>query len=105
MSRRLEPREGWILLGVLAALVAVAVPQLGSDPWPFRPPSVHPHGLLGPVVNFAQTIGLPIDDVDKTTPGVPSVVYGVILLLVLFLLPNGAAGLGQKIASLTKRVL
>jgi hypothetical protein len=49
MSRRLEPREGWILLGVLAALVAVAVPQLGSEPWPFRPSSVHPHGLLGPV--------------------------------------------------------
>jgi branched-chain amino acid transport system permease protein len=61
--------------------------------------------VLGPVVNFAQKIGLPVDDVDKTTPGVPSVVYGVILLLVLFLLPNGAAGLGQRIASLTKRVL
>ena len=44
--------------------------------------------MLGPVVNFAQKIGLPIDDVDKTTPGVPSVVYGVILLLVLFLLPE-----------------
>ena len=51
-----------------------------------------PRDVLGPVVNFAQKIGLPVDDVDKTTPGVPSVVYGVILLLVLFLLPNGAAG-------------
>jgi branched-chain amino acid transport system permease protein len=61
--------------------------------------------VLGPVVNFAQAIGVPVDDVDKTTPGVPSVVYGVILLLVLFLLPNGAAGLGARIASLTKRVL
>jgi branched-chain amino acid transport system permease protein len=61
--------------------------------------------ILGPVVNFAQAIGLPVDDVDKTTPGVPSVVYGAILLLVLFLLPNGVAGLGARIASLTKRVL
>ena len=25
--------------------------------------------VLGPVVNFAQKIGLPVDDVDKTTPG------------------------------------
>jgi ABC-type branched-subunit amino acid transport system permease subunit len=61
--------------------------------------------VLGPVVNFAQKVGVPIDDIDKTTPGVPSVVYGVILLLVLFLLPHGAAGLGARIASLTKRVL
>ena len=37
--------------------------------------------------------------------GLLLLVYGVILLLVLFLLPNGAAGLGARIASLTKRVL
>ena len=50
---------------------------------------VYSADVLGPVINSAQTIGLPIADVDKTTPGVPSVVYGVILLLVLFLMPAG----------------
>lgn len=81
------------LLGaIVGALFVEYIPSYSAD-------------VLAPVVDFAQKIGLPIDDVDPTTPGVPSVVYGVILLLVLFLLPNGAAGLGQKIASLTKRVL
>jgi 4-amino-4-deoxy-L-arabinose transferase-like glycosyltransferase len=43
----------WVILGTLGALVAVVVPELGSDPWPFHPPSVHPHGLLGPLVRAA----------------------------------------------------
>lgn len=81
------------LLGaIVGALFVQYIPTYSAD-------------VLGPVVNFAQAIGLPVTDVDKTTPGVPSVVYGVILLLVLFLLPNGAAGLVDRIASLTKRVL
>jgi branched-chain amino acid transport system permease protein len=65
--------------------------------------SVYSADVLGPVVDAAQKIGLPIGHVDKTTPGVPSVVYGVILLLVLFLMPRGAAGLLQRIAGLTRR--
>jgi branched-chain amino acid transport system permease protein len=83
---------GSLLGAVVGALFVQYIPSYSAD-------------VLGPVINFAQSIGLPVDDVDKTTPGVPSVVYGVILLLVLFLLPKGAAGLGQRIASLTKRVL
>lgn len=67
--------------------------------------SVYSGDVLGPVINTAQRIGLPIGDVDKTTPGVPSVVYGVILLLVLFLMPRGAAGLFSRIAGLTRRVV
>jgi branched-chain amino acid transport system permease protein len=67
--------------------------------------SVYSGDVLGPVINTAQKIGLPISDVDKTTPGVPSVVYGVILLLVLFLMPRGAAGLLSRIAGLTRRVV
>ena len=67
--------------------------------------SVYSADVLGPVINAAQAIGLPIGDVDKTTPGVPSVVYGVILLLVLFLMPRGAAGLFSRIAGLTRRVV
>jgi hypothetical protein len=54
LTERLDRRGAWILLGVLAGLVAVDVPQLGSEPWPFRPPSVHPHGLLGPVARAAH---------------------------------------------------
>ena len=43
----------WAILGTLGALVAIVVPELGSDPWRFRPPSVHPHGVLGPLVRAA----------------------------------------------------
>lgn len=66
---------------------------------------VYSADVLGPVINTGQKIGLPIGDVEKTTPGVPSVVYGVILLLVLFLMPRGAAGLFSRIAGLTRRVV
>jgi len=43
----------WVILGTLGVLVATVVPELGSDPWPFHPPSVHPHGLFGPLVRAA----------------------------------------------------
>jgi branched-chain amino acid transport system permease protein len=66
---------------------------------------VYSADVLGPVINAAQRVGLPIGDVEKATPGVPSVVYGVILLLVLFLMPRGAAGLFSRIAGLTRRVV
>ena len=42
------------VLGVLGALVAVNVPALGSDPWPFRTPPISGHGLLGPLVRAAD---------------------------------------------------
>src|SRR5262249_46370254 len=35
VSSRIDPRAVWAVLGVLGALVAVNVPTLGSDPWPF----------------------------------------------------------------------
>jgi branched-chain amino acid transport system permease protein len=60
---------------------------------------------IHPVIRWAQDVGLPIGDVGTTTPGVPSVVYGVILLGVLFLAPRGAAGLFSRIAELTRRVV
>jgi hypothetical protein len=41
------------VLGVLFALVAIGLPELGSDPWPFRPGPIHPHGLLAPLVRAA----------------------------------------------------
>ena len=46
-------REGWVLTGVLFVLVAITLPELGSDPWHFRPPNVDPQGPLGPLVRAA----------------------------------------------------
>jgi hypothetical protein len=46
-------REAWILTGVLFVLVAITLPELGSDPWHFRPPQVDPQGPLAPLVRAA----------------------------------------------------
>jgi hypothetical protein len=43
----------WALVGVLFALVAITLPELGSDPWRFRPGEVDPQGPLGPLVSAA----------------------------------------------------
>src|SRR2546423_4043940 len=51
---QLERRGAWILLGTLGALVALSVPELGSQAWPFHPGAVHPHGILGPLVRAAH---------------------------------------------------
>jgi hypothetical protein len=53
LSGRLSPAGAWSLLGVLLALVALNLPELGSDPWPFKPAAIDPHGLLGPLVRAA----------------------------------------------------
>ena len=55
------------------------------------------------VINVAQTLGIPVSDLDPTTPGVPSVAYGVILLLVITIAPQGIAGLIRRLGALTKR--
>jgi Glycosyltransferase family 87 len=49
----LTQREGLILSAVLLTLVAITLPELGSDPWHFRPPSVDPQGPLAPLVRAA----------------------------------------------------
>jgi hypothetical protein len=46
-------RAAWSLTGVLFALVAIALPELGSDPLHFRPPNVDPQGPLAPLVRAA----------------------------------------------------
>jgi hypothetical protein len=46
-------RAAWALTGVLFALVAITLPELGSDPWHFRPPNVDPQGPLAPLVRAA----------------------------------------------------
>jgi Glycosyltransferase family 87 len=52
--RSLSARGAWVVLATLGLLVAVVVPELGSDPWPFDPPALHPHGVLGPLVRAAD---------------------------------------------------
>lgn len=79
-------------LGVLAGAMFVEfIPLYAGD-------------VLRPLIDVGQTLQLPVGDVDPTTPGVPSVVYGAILLLALILMPNGAAGLGHRFRALTKRI-
>ena len=51
---RIDRRAAFGVLGTLGVLVAVNVPSLGSDPWPFRTPPVSAHGLLGPLVRAAD---------------------------------------------------
>lgn len=47
-------RNGMLaLLGILLAVVAITLPELGSQPWPFRPGAVHPRGILAPLVRAA----------------------------------------------------
>jgi hypothetical protein len=52
-SERLGPGGAWALVGVLFALVAITLPELGSDPWRFRPGAVDPQGPLAPLVRAA----------------------------------------------------
>jgi hypothetical protein len=40
-------------VGVLFVLVAITLPELGSDPWRFRPGEVDPQGPLAPLVRAA----------------------------------------------------
>jgi hypothetical protein len=53
-DERLDRHGLWVLFATLGVLVAVTVPWLGSDPWPFRPPHVDPQGVLGPLVRAAD---------------------------------------------------
>jgi Glycosyltransferase family 87 len=49
---RVAPRDAWAVLATLGVLVAVDVPELGSDPWPFHG-AVRPHGLFARLVRAA----------------------------------------------------
>ena len=54
MSERIGPLGSWSLVGVLFFLVAITLPELGSDPWRFRPDMVDPRGPLPPLVQAAS---------------------------------------------------
>jgi hypothetical protein len=47
-------REAGAVLGVLGILVAITVPELGSDAWPFRRIPADAQGILGPLVRAAD---------------------------------------------------
>ena len=47
-------REAGGVLGVLGVLVAITVPELGSDPWRFRLIPTDADGILGPLVRAAD---------------------------------------------------
>jgi Glycosyltransferase family 87 len=56
----------WAILATLGALVAIGVPELGTDPWPFHA-LVDPHGVLGPL---ARAAGRKWDHGFIRTPGI-----------------------------------
>ena len=62
MRGELGERGAWALVGVLFFFVAINLPELGSDPWPFRPGAVDAQGPLGPLVSAAgeeYDLGIP----------------------------------------------
>jgi branched-chain amino acid transport system permease protein len=61
-------------------------------------------GVPARAIDIAQKLGIPVSDLDPTTPGVPAVAYGAILLLVIIVAPQGAAGLARRLGALTKRL-
>jgi branched-chain amino acid transport system permease protein len=80
------------LLGVLvgAAFVHYVPLEVGNVP--------------AKAIDFAQKLGIPVSDIDPTTPGVPAVAYGLILLIIVAVAPQGAAGLVRRLGALTKRL-
>jgi hypothetical protein len=105
-------REGLIVSGVLLALVAITLPELGSDPLPFRPGTVHPQGILAPLVRAAGEkwdLGIPRASafvaalvcggyagvlLARRRPGVPRWT-GVVLVLLVGVLLSAPATLLQ----------
>ncbi|HYP48585.1 MAG TPA: glycosyltransferase family 87 protein [Thermoleophilaceae bacterium] len=52
-DERLDTRACGALAALLLGLIAITLPELGSDPWRFRPPTVDPQGPLAPLVRAA----------------------------------------------------
>ena len=76
MSVVVHRRWAFVLLAVLGALVAVSVPLLGADPWPFRTPPADTGGVLGPLVRAADGRW------DLGIVRSPAVVAGVLIAVV-----------------------
>ena len=76
MKAVVHRRWAFALIGVLGALVALDVPTLGPDPWPFRTPTPDTDGVLGPLVRAADGRW------DLGLVRSPAVVAGVLLVVV-----------------------
>jgi branched-chain amino acid transport system permease protein len=98
--------------GAAGALFAIATTYVNPDTFPV---ALSIFLLVGVVVSglgsltgliagavFIQFLPLWAQSVSKS-PGAPAVVYGVILILVIFALPAGAAGLISRAVQLTRR--
>src|SRR5215207_4441557 len=62
MREELGERGAWALVGVLFLLVAINLPELGSDPRAFRPGTIDAQGPLAPLVRAAgeeYDLGIP----------------------------------------------
>ena len=78
-------------MGVLFGLVAITLPELGSDPWRFRPGSVDPQGPLAPLVRAAG------EEWDVGIARAGAFVAGLALgAAALFLLARRRAGGGHR---------
>ena len=76
--KRIPARGAWTVLAVLGLLVAIVVPELGSDPWPFHPPSIKPHDVLPHgVSNFLPAIGMTNAEALVATTSVAAGVCGI----------------------------
>jgi branched-chain amino acid transport system permease protein len=98
--------------GVAGSLFAIATTFVNPDTFPialsiFLLVGVVVGGLgslLGPIVGavFIQFMPLWAQQVSKS-PGAPAVVYGVVVILLMFVLPTGASGLLRRVGVLAGR--
>jgi branched-chain amino acid transport system permease protein len=98
--------------GVAGSLFAIATTFVNPDTFPialsiFLLVGVVVGGLgslLGPIVGavFIQFMPLWAQQVSKS-PGAPAVVYGVVVILLMFVLPTGASGLLRRAGVLASR--
>jgi branched-chain amino acid transport system permease protein len=99
--------------GVAGSLLAIATTFVNPDTYPI---TLSIFLLVGVVVGglgslwtlvvgavFIQFLPLWAQSISKS-PGAPSVVYGVILILVMLAFPMGAAGLVRRVFSLSQRL-
>jgi branched-chain amino acid transport system permease protein len=97
--------------GVAGSLLAIATTYVNPDTFPVQ---LSIFLLVGVVVGglgsltgliagavFIEFLPMWAQDLSKS-PGAPGVIYGVILIAVIFLLPTGAAGVVRRVATLIR---
>ena len=96
--------------GLAGSLFAIATGYVNPDTFPISLSIILLVGvvvgglgsLLGVIVGGVMIVFLPIWAQDHwKSPGAPSVVYGAVVIALMFLLPTGAAGLMRRLGALT----